>query len=643
MCDTVVSFNLDYLSSLELSFSVNNALCNDSNDGSVIAQIAGGLNDYNYLWNNGETTPQINNLHSGTYSVVVTDANDCVIDGQAIVSSPNDLVMDFLIYDVVCPNQNNGSILGEVYGGVSPYTYQWSNGDNTQNIVNLSEGDYSLSLIDSNGCTVDSIFIVGSGSGPQTSVIAGSNEVSLFTEHQYSISQTQNSFYYWNVVNGSITTNQGDPFTVIQWGNEGIGVVNVVETDSNGCVGDTISLVVSVLDLCALNPLQISFAITDANCGVDDGAVEINVSGGNGLYSYLWNNGATSSEISNLSVGVYSVTVTDSNNCSSTEYVNVSSSFAPEITIISENISCYGLNDGNAEVFVQGGVEPYSFQWSNGSSVSSINNLSLGEYVITVSDADNCSVSDLVNITSPEELIMNYNTSEFICPGQNTGFVQGEVIGGTSPYYFEWDNGETTPELQNISIGEYNLTVTDFNGCTVDSVFNIFNGQVPQTGNIIGQNQVAQFSSEQYLVSQTLGSTYFWFIENGAIASGQGVNVVNVQWGNVGIGKLSVVEVGLNGCQGDTVNTTVSIGNTGIWSKNNNNLIKVYPNPTNGLVNIEVENYSGTVYTKVYDLIGNLIILSDTKIINTQYFSRGVYLLEISFGNTVREMKLIRN
>ena len=956
MCDTNISFNLDYLTLLELSLSVNNALCHESNDGSVVAQITGGPSDYNYLWNNGETTSQINNLYSGTYSVVVTDANNCVVDGEATISSPEDLVMDFLVYNNVCPNQNNGSILGGVSGGVFPYDYQWNNGENTQNIVNLFAGDYSLSVTDSNGCSIDTLFNVLSGAGPETSAITGFNEVSLFTEHQYSISQTQNSFYNWNVVNGNIVSNQVNSSITVQWENVGLGVVNVIETDSNGCVGDTISLIVSVLDSCAIDPLEISFTIIDANCGIDNGAVETNVIGGNGFYNYLWSNSATSSEISDLSVGVYSLTVTDSNNCSSTEYVNVSSSFAPEITIFSEDVSCYGLNDGNAEVFVQGGVAPYIFQWSNGSTDSIISNLTSNQYIVTVTDADDCSVSDLVNISSPDQLIMNFNvvdvicpadntgsieglvvggttpyvyqwsndennpnianleagdyfltvsdsngctvdslfivgsnegpqisnvigldqvfindsvqyyvsqttssyyiwevingsiingqgtnavtihwnnigngslsvfetsalgcisdtinlpisildpcsispidvssnpvnascgydngsisvnviggngtysyawsngettseinnlsagdysvlvndeldcqvslsvnlvayesptlavfsqdvscfgfsdgsasvdvngqtgpynyawsngelssaiynlnegeysvsvtdtngcsvdglvnifapeqlvmnyyTSEFNCPGQNTGFIQGEVIGGTSPYYFQWSNGETTTELQYLSVGEYNLIVTDFNGCITDSVFNIVNGEVIQTGNIIGQNQVIQFSSKQYFVSQNLGSTYFWFAENGAIATGQGSNMVTVQWGSNGVGQLSVVETHLNGCQGDTVNTTVSIGNTGIWSNNNYDLIKVYPNPTNGLVNIEVENYSGTIYTKVYDMIGNLVISTNKNSIDTQYFSKGVYLLEVSFDGKLKDLRLIKD
>ena len=147
----------------------------------------------------------------------------------------------------------------------------------------------------------------------------------------------------------------------------------------------------------------------------------------------------------------------------------------------------------------------------------------------------------------------------------------------------------------------------------------------------------------QYSVSENLNSQYNWIAENGAVISGQGSNVISVQWGSTGAGYLSVVETDDYGCQGEVVNITVQIASTGISNYAKSNLVRIYPNPSIGLVNVEVENYFGTVKTNVYDLLGNLVISTIKKTIITDGLSKGVYLLRIMYGSKTKEVKLIKN
>jgi len=641
-CNVSNFTNINSFGAPEINVNYQDLSCYESNDGLATVSVLAGSSPYYYSWSNGSNSPEINNLQAGSYVIAVTDSNNCSVTELVSISSPDQILLDFNISNVVCPEQDNGYIEGSVSGGVSPYLIEWSNGENSNDIYNLVAGNYFLTVTDQNGCLVDSTFIVETGQSPQTSEIIGSNQIFLNEIAQYYVSEDSSSYYTWQLSNGVILSGQGTNLITIQWNNIGSGYLNVIETSSQGCVGDTMSISVLVLDPCTVNPLDISSSSVNAICGVHNGSANVSVSGGNGTYIYQWSNGATSSEINNLSSGNYNILVTDTAGCTAVDTINIIAYDSPVLSTYIQNISCFGLSDGTINVTVSGGLAPYSYIWSNGNVGSQIDSLSEGSYNVTVTDNNGCSASENINISSAEEIIISYNVTNVDCPGQNSGSIQVEVSGGTYPYSYDWSNGEITSFINNLFIGDYSLIVTDANGCLLNSDFTLTSGEAPEDIEIFGPTSVVEYSSQQYIVSQVLGSTYNWFVENGAVLSGQGSNVVSVQWGNSGVGQLSVLETNENGCLGDTSNIFISIGVNGI-KNNDNQIVKVYPNPTSRIVNVEVENYSGTVFTKVYDLIGNLIISNDTKIIDTQYFSRGVYLLEISFGNTVREMKLIRN
>ncbi len=203
---------------------------------------------------------------------------------------------------------------------------------------------------------------------------------------------------------------------------------------------------------------------TNATCGLSNGAAAVNVSGGNQPYAYVWNNGHNTASISNLSGGTYNVTVTDFYGCSHTSNVTVNSITPPSLTTTSSPSTC-GNNNGSTTATITGGTTPYTYLWNNGHTTNIINNLSAGNYAVTVTDASSCTVNGNVIVSSPGNLNASLNPTNPSCGGSN-GALTATVTGGTQPFIFNWSNGMQTQTITGLQVGSYSLTITDANNCT---------------------------------------------------------------------------------------------------------------------------------------------------------------------------------
>ena len=254
------------------------------------------------------------------------------------------------------------------------------------------------------------------------------------------------------------------------------GSYSCTVTDINGCVftGNPISVTVSQPN----SPVNSSLftSITDVGCyGDSSGAISLTTSGGTSPYFYSWETGDTTSSVSGLSAGTYSVLVTDANGCSQGSFSSLNDSnfynvtqplFPISVSISSSNVSCLGGSDGNIILTTNGGTSGYSYAWSSGQSTSSINNIPAGTYTFIITDANFCTYQDSVIITEPSSVINSTTSSTDVsCFGYNDGSFSVTVNGGLAPYSYLWSNGSMTSFNNLVSPNTYTVTITDAFGC----------------------------------------------------------------------------------------------------------------------------------------------------------------------------------
>lgn len=209
--------------------------------------------------------------------------------------------------------------------------------------------------------------------------------------------------------------------------------------------------------------------------GSCDGSINVNATGGYPPYTYQWSNGANTSMITGLCADTFTVTVTDDKGSSLSLVKIIRNPYAVGLSSSTvKQVSCYGSCDGSITVVAKGGTAPYTYLWSNGETTASIENLCAGPYTLTVTDSKGCTFSCVKTILQPKQLaasvVKKVNAS---CPGSCDGSAEAKATGGKSPYTYLWSTGDTTKNVSGLCKGQYSLTVTDANGCTAVSSFNI--------------------------------------------------------------------------------------------------------------------------------------------------------------------------
>ena len=234
--------------------------------------------------------------------------------------------------------------------------------------------------------------------------------------------------------------------------------------------------------------------------GASDGSIDVTVTGGTGNYTYLWSNGETTEDLSNIAAGTYTVTATDENGCFVDITVEITES--DEMTISETHsdysgfgVSCFGYEDGFIDVTVAGGTGNYTYSWSNGETTEDLSGIGVGTYTVTATDENGCFIDITVEITEPEGMVLtethsNYNGFGVSCNGASDGSIDVTVTGGAGNYTYSWNNGETTEDISDLTAGTYTLTVTDDNGCQQDISVEITESEILEINsyNIINVN-----------------------------------------------------------------------------------------------------------------------------------------------------------
>ncbi|MFH1321191.1 MAG: gliding motility-associated C-terminal domain-containing protein [Bacteroidota bacterium] len=463
-CDTIDAIAIIEPPLLTASITGTDITCNGICDGITAVSVSGGTGGtYNYLWNDGatQTTATATGLCAGNYTVIVTDSNNCDTTKAITITEPAVLSAPITSStDVSCYGDCDGDAMVSVTGGTGSYTYLWNDGaaQSTATATGLCAGNYIVIVTDSNNCnTTDTITIT---EPPQLlASVTGKDIICYGLCDGYAIVSASGGTgaytYLWDA--GGQTS---DTATGLCAGN-----YTVTVTDSINC--DTIK----AITINEPNELIETIAGTDISCnGNNDGAADLTVTGGTPPYSYSWSNSAVTEDISGLSQGIYSVTVTDSMGCDTTDSVTISdpSPLTADITS-STDVSCNGGSDGEATAAASGGTSAYTYSWSpSGGSGSTASGLSAGTYSVTVSDSNGCDTSVNVIIEEPTAIVPVLTKKDVSCEG-NDGIASVDTIsGGVDPYTYNWSNGATTKDISGLSDGIYTITITDANNCSVN-------------------------------------------------------------------------------------------------------------------------------------------------------------------------------
>lgn len=378
--------------------------------------------------------------------------------------------------NVLCNGGATGAIDLTVNGGASPFTYDWSNNGaqnpdtDPQDLAGLTAGTYTVTVTAADGCTATTSATVA-----QPAVI--------------SITKVTTNITCNGAATGAIDISVSggtSPYTY-DWSNDGpenpdndpqdlTGVVasvyTVTVTDANGCTATNSTT------LTQPGAIVLTFSTTSASCGNANGSINLSASGGTGPLTFDWSNDGPEDpdndpeDLTGLTAGTYTVTVTSATGCSSTNSATVTQQSQIVLTIVESTSTCGG-NGSLIDLSVSGGDPGYTYQWSSGQTTQDLTNMPAGTYTVTVTDEDNCTATGSVTAQGssqgqcpPPGFPTPGNTcvlAPLLCESLD-GYCT--VTGGVGTLTFVWSSGHSTEDLNNVPAGVYTVTVTDANGCT---------------------------------------------------------------------------------------------------------------------------------------------------------------------------------
>ena len=471
-CTDSVSVTLTEPAAFMPVTTTSDILCNGDSDGVVSVTLSGGIGPLTYMWDDpaNQTNASATGLNGGTYMVVVTDSTGCVDSASGTVAEPGPLTLSIAnTIPVACNADSTASAAAVIIGGTSPFTYLWDDMmSQTDSIaVNLASGSYILALTDSNGCTASAttsigFFVSTTGVSPICGGVCDGSATAITSGGTSPIT------YAWN---DPLNQNSATASSLC-----GGSTFTVTVTESGGCMS------VDSVDLTGNSVFNVSISIDDVICFNDsNGKATALVSGGIPPYTYLWPlSGSTSSFISSLGPGTYTLIVTDLAGCSKSSSGTVVEPAALSATPSVVATSCPASSDGSISLNVSGGVTPYLYTWNNPSSSTTkdVTDLFTGDYMVIIVDQNNCQFNDIITVSAPNSLaLIGSFTSD---TGSSSGSAWVVVGGGTSPYSYNWSGaGSTIDTIYGLSMGAYAVTVTDANGCTEKLTINVSDGEKP--------------------------------------------------------------------------------------------------------------------------------------------------------------------
>ncbi len=446
-----------------------NVSCNGGSNGTATVTAAGGVANYTFLWSNTQNTSTATSLTAGTYTVTVTDANNCTATATVTITQPAALTLQTSFVSSTC-SQANGTATVTANGGTGSYTYSWNNTQTTQTATGLLAGAYTVTVTDANNCTATATVNVTNAGSPSIGITTSGN-VSCFGGNNGTATATSSGgtgtlTYSWSP-NGGTTLN-GTGLSA------GTYTVNVI--DQNGCTAT------ATVNITQPAVLTVNASGTSGCAGIAATA-SCTAGGGTTGYNYAWSNGQTTQTATGLSTGVYTVTVSDANNCIATATAQVTINPLPVVVISADDTSgceplCVNFTCTTANIT--------NWSWDFGDGNTSIlqnpNHCfkSSGSYDIKITITDNNGCTNTLTKKGWITVFPN-PVADFIASPQPTTVLNSTITftdKSTGANTWSWNFGESSSGSSNTSSlqnpvhmykdsGKYSVTLWVWNtfGC----------------------------------------------------------------------------------------------------------------------------------------------------------------------------------
>ena len=449
------SVNIFEPEELAIDVDVLNVSCAGFMDGVIELNTFGGTGDYTYDWSNGSSTETIENLVAGTYTVSVTDENDCLlIDSYNITAPSQIMITSSSVTDVDC--NTLGAIEIQTAGGTQSLTASWSNGFTGNNNTNLTAGNYTVTVSDVNDClitqsfTVQTIENISYNTSSTNLTCNGSNDgsVDLIFDDIAAVN--------------SITWSTGDNTASIN--NLSAGTYSVTIEDVDFCIFEESFVITEppVLDLAV-------FASNEILCnGEVIDTIMLSAIGGNGGYSFFNGMQPTNGIITNVVAGSYMYIVNDINGCTDTLSFITNDPQAISTSVTTSDTSDQGVADGTVSIEISGGQMPYNLEGTVVDSFINFSNLAAGSYTFSGVDANNCFFTVDFIINEGVGCTLSISTIDIVqptCPGDEP-IINIIPLGGTPPYTF-------SIPTDDFYEGNYTIQISDSDNCTIQETIGI--------------------------------------------------------------------------------------------------------------------------------------------------------------------------
>lgn len=602
-CMLTASYTVGYNEvTLDVNGETNNVECWDGMDGSITTNVGNSANSpFSYIWTNGEMTQDLSNLDEGTYTITVTDSFGCMGTQEFTITEPSEL--NGIIMNVIQPIDPDvyGSSGTLVFGGNPPYLYNWDNGESNPTATELEPGIHNVTIVDTKGCelvlTVEiyeplsAIFDViehfcaidcegfieiqaigglppytyswtfGANTSAITDLCAGLYrciitddagtyfQVDVYIESNPDIyldadflstvcDMTPNGYIDLTITGGLY------PYTYV-WSNDSIsedisqlssGTYQVTVTDFNNCTIEETFLITQA------PPFTFDSNINSADCAQPNGNITLGNFQGEDPYTYLWSSGESTDSIINKSAGNYTVTITDDMGCSQIHAFEIPNSQGATLNSAVQNISCDNGADGSIGINIINGNPPYSYYWSSGDSTNYIDSLPIGYYAVTVTDDINCTYTSSFNLFVTSFINADATIIDESCIDLEDGIIQYNILSGVAPFQYNWSNGSTDPNLDNLPPGLYQLDVTDSLGCLYRTDFSILQGNTASFVDSVIHNLCADQINGSIQVN-TVGKGPFTYVWDNTTSDSIIINLAS--------GMYSVTATDVDGCEFD--------------------------------------------------------------------------------------------